>query len=56
MQKQKIYETPEGKRVKASFYRANVAWSVEGKVFNNGIDSIEGFMRRVASRGWKEVK
>lgn len=55
MNKRKIYERQDGKRVIATFYRANVAWRVEGKGFNSGIDSIETFFRKMASQGWKEV-
>ena len=55
MQKQKIYITPENKKVVATFYKENVFWYFEEKPESKGVDNMETFFKKIAWRGWKEL-
>lgn len=60
MQQQRIYITPEGYKVIATFYPNHVYWyyadkpSGRDKMFNRHNDYKTTFLNKVADKGWKE--
>lgn len=56
MQQVRTFITPEGKKVIATVYRANVAWHTVGKAWSKGVDSIKNFERKIGYNNWKEIK
>lgn len=52
----KTYIRPDGSKIKAIFYNANVQWHVEGKSNSQTLDTMDRFYKKMERNQWREVK